>query len=296
MNELLDIFNLSFEANLEGPLLLAALVGIGFVVGILTGVFGVGGGFLINPLLLVLLGMKEKLVVGSSLTFTIGTAAAGTARHWRLGNVELKTMLILVAGALPGVLLGKYILGAMEAMGEETFRLTFRSFYLAVLLLTAAVVYRHFKRDRRTKSPLQRLPIGPGVDLVDGKLKDVSLSGLLVVGVVIGAMKGMLGIGGGVLFVPLLMMVVGLGPHLAVGTSLGVVGLSSIFGTILYGTSEGGVNMSLVMILLVGSAVGVQIGGWLSPKLHGKQLQRYFVYVVLVAAVLVAVSLISMLV
>ena len=103
--------------------------------------------------------------------------------------------------------------------------------------------------------------------------------------------KGLLGIGGGVLFVPLLLVAVGLRIHMAVGTSLAVVVLSSIFGTALYGQS-GEVNMLLVMSLLLGSAVGVQIGAWLCRELHAEKLQRSFGYVVLLAAVLVGVDLV----
>lgn len=292
MKELLDIFSLNFDANLQGPVLLAALVGIGFGVGILTGLFGVGGGFLINPLLIVLMGMQETLVVGSSLTFTIGTAAAGTARHRRMGNVEVKAMLILVSGALPGVFLGEMAHTTMrDALGPEHFGEVFRGLYLAVLLITAWVVYGHLGRDHKGKSFLQRVSLGPDVDLSGGGLKGVSLAGLVIVGVLIGLMTGLLGIGGGVLYVPLLLAVVGLNAHLAVGTSLGIVVFSSIFGTILYGRA-GKVNLLLVMTLLIGSAAGVQIGAWLCPRLHAKRLQRYFVCIVLLAATLVAADLV----
>jgi len=288
VNELLEIFSLNFDAHLQGPMLLVALMLIGLVVGILTGLFGVGGGFLVNPLLIVLMGMQETLVVGSSLTFTIGTAAAGTARHWRMQNVEVKTMLILVAGALPGVLLGQAAHTRMhEALGASCFAVAFRGLYLVMLLAIAWIVDANSARDRTGRSMLQRMSLGPHIDLPGGDMKHVSLPGLLLVGVSIGLTTGMLGIGGGVLFVPLLLVVVGLNAHLAVGTSLGVVLFGSIFGTILYGRT-GNVNLLLVMTLLVGSAVGVQIGAWLCQQLHAKKLQRYFVYVVLLAAFLVA--------
>lgn len=291
MNELLDMFNLSFEAYLHGPVLLLALVATGLVVGILTGMFGVGGGFLVNPLLMILLGIQETLVVGSSLCFTIGTAAAGTARHWRLGNVDPKTVIILVAAALPGVLAGKTLhVELRDALGPDWFAVLFRTFYLAMLLLTAWIVYSHPGQHHSGKSLLQRMPIGPYVNLTNADLDRTSLPGLCMVGVSIGLAKGLLGIGGGVMFVPMLLVVVGLRTHLAIGTSLGVVLLSSMFGTLLY--SDKGVNLLLVMALLVGSASGVQIGAWLCDRLHGGKLRRYFVYVVMFAAALVAVDLV----
>jgi len=292
MSELTDIFTLDFQAHLQGPALLAALVAIGFMIGILTGLFGVGGGFLINPLLIVLLGMQETLVVGSSLSFTIGTAAAGTARHWRKRNVEIRTALILVAFALPGVWLGEILhVGLRETLGEHCFSIAFMAFYLTMLLVTAWIVFRN-PEEHSGKSMLQRMPFGPRVDLPGAGREGTSLVGMFLVGMGIGLAKGMLGIGGGVLFVPLLMIVVGVRTHLAVGTSLGIVLCSSIFGTLLYGRT-GNVNLSLVMILLVGSAAGVQLGAWICECLHAGKLRRYFVYVVLAAAALTAYKLVG---
>jgi len=291
MNELREVFSLNFDAHLQGAALLVALAAIGFIVGILTGLFGVGGAFLINPLLIVLMGMRETLVVGSSLTFTIGAAASGTARHWRMKNVEVKTMVILVVGALPAVLVGQLAHVAMrDALGPAFFAAVFRTLYLAVLLVTAWVVYADTGRGGSGESPLQRMRLGPRVDLSGANLKRVSLPGFLLVGGSMGLTNGLLGIGGGVLLVPLLLTVVGLKAHLAVGTSLGVMGFGSIFGTVLYGRT-GDVNLLLVMTLLAGSAVGVQIGAWICQQLQAKKLRRRFAHVVLLAAALVAADL-----
>lgn len=296
MKELLELFRMDFNAYIHGPMLLLALVGIGFIVGVLTGLFGVGGGFLVNPLLLVLLGIQETLVVGGSLCFTIGTGAAGMARHWRTKHIDFKAALFLALGAIPCVMLGKYLhMGLRNGLGEAHFAVVYRILYLIILLITAWVVFRAPVGTGKTQSLLQRLPVGPQVDLAGGELIRVSVPGILLVGGIIGLMKGLLGIGGGVLFVPLLLAVVGLQMHLTVGTSLGAVVVSSIFGTLLYGQS-GEVNMLLVMSLLVGSAVGVQIGARLCHKLAAKRLQRYFIGVVLVTAIMVAADLLIKLV
>ena len=291
MNELLELFGLNFDAYLQGPLLFAALIGMGFLVGVMTGLFGVGGAFLLNPLLIVLMGIQETLAVGVSLSFTIGTGTAGMARHVRLKNVDIKAALLLSIGALPCVMLGKLLHEILrDGLGPTNFAVLFRMFYVLILLLTAWLVFRGPKGAEEGPSLLQRIGLGPRVDLANGRLKQISLPGLLLVGGSIGLIKGLLGIGGGVLFVPLLLVTVGLSIHLAVGTSLGVVVLSSIFGTILYGHS-GDVNLLLVMVLLVGSAAGVQLGAWICHQLQAKSLQRYFGFVVLLAVVLVAVDI-----
>ena len=131
MNELLELFSLNFDAYLQGPLLLVALMGMGFFVGVMTGLFGVGGAFLLNPLLIVLIGIQETLVVGASLSFTIGTGAAGTARHMRLKNVDIKTAVLLCAGALACVMLGKLLHeGPRDGLGAANFAVLFRIFYV----------------------------------------------------------------------------------------------------------------------------------------------------------------------
>ena len=288
MSELADLFSANFEAYLHGPALFAALAFIGLGVGILTGLFGVGGGFMVNPLLIVLLGLQETLVAGSTLSFTIGTSAAGVSRHRRLGNVQPKAMVWLLVGALPCVLVGQFLHVKLRGMfGPVRFGLVFRGLYLAALIATMWVMKRGPSQHTNGRSLVQRLPVGPYISLGSGGLDHVSVPGVCLVGGCIGVVLGLLGIGGGVLFVPLLHVAVGLSTHESVGTSLGVILFSSTFGTLLYGLG-GHVNLLLVMILLTGSTVGVQIGAWICQRLHSSKLRQYFVYVVLLACILVA--------
>ena len=291
MNELSGLFSLDFSAYLQGPWLVAAMVGIGLLIGMLTGLFGVGGAFLLNPFLIVLMGIQETLAVGTSLGFCIGTGSAGVARHLRMQNVDLKAVAYLVAGSLPCVLLGNVLHeGLRDRLGADMFSIVFRIFYLVILLLTAWIVFRQPRQHASGKSVVQRMRLGPDVELPNSSLKEVSVVGLLLAGGTLELLQGLIGIGGGVILVPLLIAVVGLNMHMAVGTSLGVVLLSSLFGTGLYGQA-GEVNMLLVMSLLLGSVVGVQLGAWICWRLHATRLQRSFGYVVLLAVLLVAIDL-----
>ena len=281
------------SAYLGGAALLAALAALGTVIGVLTGLFGVGGGFLITPLLIVLLGIDESLAVGSSLCFIIGTAAAGLRRHMRLKNVEPKSMLILSVGAIGGTVLGAMLhefLRSALAEGALDFKEMMRILFVVLLVGTAWLVYRGPARHESGKSLLQRLRGWPRVDLPAAGLRDVSLIGLCLVGGLIGVSTGLLGIGGGVLFMPMLLLVVGLRAHQAVGTSLGVVLFSSITGTVEHGVA-GNVNLVAAMALLVGSTLGVQLGAWLCAELHATRIRRYFAIIVFLAAVMVAADL-----
>jgi uncharacterized membrane protein YfcA len=287
-------FHVGTEAYLDGAALVCALAGMGLGVGVLTGLFGVGGAFLVTPLLNVLFGIPYPVAVGSSLSFTIGTSASGWARHVRLRNFEPLSMLLLTLGAMVGVVFGALLNGYLKSMfgrgGSENYTLVMHGLFVAVLLLTAYMVVHGGASARGGRSVLQRAKLPPNVRLKAADLDDVSLPGIVAVGLLIGVTKGLLGIGGGVLFMPLLVVVVGLTAHQAVGTSLGVVVFSSIVGTIVYG-HKGDVNLWIVMSLLVGSTVGIQIGAWLCQKLHARRLRQYFAVVVLLTAGLVAADI-----
>lgn len=281
-------FETGVAGYLDGPMLLAGLASLGLVVGVLTGLFGVGGAFMVTPLLNILFGIPYEQAIASSLSFTIGTSASGVRRHLRLGNYELRSMMMLATGAIGGAFLGaraNFLLS--DAMGENTFTLTMHGLF-AILLVTAALMTALPSPSARgRKSLLQRLPIGPHIDLPAANLPGVSVPGAVATGILLGFTSGMMGIGGGVLMVPLLLTVLGLSPHKAVGTSLGVIVISAITGTILYGL-KGDVTLWIVMPLLVGSTVGIQIGAAICDRLHPKRLKQYFAVVLFVVAVVVA--------
>ena len=282
------------QAFLSGPGLVAMLVVLGLGIGVLTGLFGVGGAFLVNPILIVAVGINEPLVIGSSLSFTIGAAATGAARHARSSNIDLRSTLIIGLGAVLGAVLGADLLTRLQAALEPlSFRALVRALYCALLLLTAWVVLRSGRQHYSGKSLLQRLPLPPHVDLRGTGLTSVSLPGLVLIGLIIGVITGLLGIGGGVLLVPLLLLV-GMTTHKAVGTSLGVVLFSSVAGTIKHALN-GNVSLIIVMSMLVGSSVGVQIGAAICEKLHARKLRRYFAGIVLLAAVMTAAGLANIL-
>jgi len=291
MNEVLSLFDLNFEAHFQGPWLLVALAGFGLLVGVLTGLFGVGGGFLITPLLRVAFGVPYLLAIGSGLSFTIGTSSSGTSRHLRLGNLEPRCMLILAGTSMVATVAGATLNGFLEnTLGEDNHTMMMHILFIMMLTVTAWLVGRNRPPHRSGKSLLQRFPLGPRIDLPRAKLKGVSVPGICAVGLLIGLLKGMMGIGGGVVFMPLLILVVGLTPHQAVGTSLGVVVFSSIAGAGKYAMS-GNVNLCIVMALLVSSVFGVQIGAFICDRLHAARLRKYFALVVVLTVAVLAVDL-----
>ncbi len=294
MDALMDVLNLHVQADLAGPMLWVSLVFIGLGVGVLTGLFGVGGGFLAVPAMNILLGIPYEIAIGSSLNFIVGTSIAGLGKHIRAKHVEGKTVFVLAIGSMVGAVLGDMLQDVMIvhlARGDEvTFDNIMTGLFIVLLLLTAWVVFAGPKEHHTGLSPMQRLGVGPRVDLPGAGLLGVSLPGMILTGLGVGVVTGIFGIGGGVLFVPILLLLVGLSAHQAVGTSLGVVLLASIAGTIKKGYA-GKVSLSVAMALLLGSAIGVQLGAWLCVKLHANKLRRAFAGIVLISAMLMAASL-----
>ena len=283
---------------ISGPVLLAALASLGLFIGILTGLFGIGGGFLIVPLLNILFGIPYSLAVGSSLSFTIGTSTAGILSHRRQGNVDLRTVLSLSAGSMVGAVLGDAIhqyLKTRVAVNEGQFQTIMDGIFVVMLLVAAWLVFLGPREHADGRSFLQRLPLPPRIDLPGVKLSGVSLPGLSGVGLAIGILIGLLGIGGGVLFMPVLLMV-GLTAHQAVGTSLGIVVLASVVATVKKGLGGGQISLIVAMALIVGSVVGVQIGAWLCGRMHDRNLRRYFAMLVGLVALTVGLRLIIALV
>jgi len=270
--------------------MIGSLLGVGLLIGTLAGLFGVGGGFLTVPILESLFGFNFTISVGSNLASSVGTSSVGLSRHAKLGNVEPRTMLLLALGSVPGALIGAEIHQQLYSLMGDEFRQLMRGLFVVLLLAAAWLVWRGPKRTPHGKSLMQRLPIGPYVDLPRAGIDRVSLTGLIVMSLGVGVLVGLMGVGGGVLFMPLLVMVVGMSAHQAVGTSLGVVLCSTTVAVLRYG-AEGRVSLWIALSILTGSAVGVQFGSWLCDRMHARRLRRYFALLVIGAAALLVVKM-----
>jgi len=281
------------DSTLTGTVLILALAALGLAIGVISGIFGVSGGFLMTPMLAVLFGIDYTLAVGSGLCCFVGTSASGFVRHRRLGNVAAKTALYLATGSVIGVLLGDVLLDAMKIhFGDPYFTPVMHALNVVLLLTAAWLVQRRPAASHDGKHLLQRLPLGPSVDL-QPNLRHFSASGLAAIGLFVGLLSGVLGTGGGVLIVPILIAVVGLTPHRAVGTSLGVILPTAIIGVAKKGLGDGKVSLVIAMSLLIGSTVGVQVGAFICQRLHAGRLRRYFVALVLISAAMVATELVG---
>ena len=299
---MIDFFNLiapEFSSYLNGPLFFLSLAGLGFIIGILAGIFGVGGGFLLVPLMNILLGIPIELAAGSATCYIIGTSTTGIIKHFHKDNIEIKAALFISFGSMFGAVSGDMLQDSLVLLAggnRSLFEQIMQGVFILLLLVIAWVMSRESsydeKSDIRPITFLQKMRLGPDTDLPRSEQIGVSIIGLFGIGFSGGVLTGLMGISGGVLFMPILVLGVGLAPHLAVGTSLAVVLVGSISAVIKKSLSGSGkVSLPITVALLAAGAVGVRIGIAISHKLHGERLKKYFSIIVLGAAVMVAVKL-----
>jgi len=305
MSDYFQLISPSFTSFLTGPVFLISLAGLGFLIGILAGVFGVGGGFLLVPLMNILLGIPMDIAAGSATCYIIGTSTTGVIKHFHKKNIELKAAIYISIGSMLGAVSGDILQDSLIAFSGGNrilFDQIMQGVFILILLVIAWVMSRETsydeKSDIRPVTFLQKMELGPNTNLPMSGQIGVSIVGLLGIGFIGGILTGLMGISGGVLVMPILVLGVGLAPHLAVGTSLAVVLVSSISAVIKKGISAntvtgGKVSLPIALSLLASGTIGVRIGIAISHKLHGNKLKKYFSIIVLAAALMVLVKLVS---
>ncbi len=270
---------------------------IGASIGVLTGMFGVGGGFLITPLLNVLLGVPISIAVGTGVVQILGVSTAGIYRRRGEGLIDYKMALILFGGNYVGVRLGARTLGwlnGLESISLGSRRAPAGEVYtlliFAVLLIGIAVWMFLDTSRSHTEEPPQglfaRVRLPPYTHLASVGGTPLSIPVLSYFGLALGFLTGLLGIGGGVILLPALVYLVGMRTHCAAATSLVIVWLTSFVATITHSLA-GNTDLLLAVPLLVGGSLGLQVGVNVCNRTGGARLRRYFCFVVLAAVVLI---------
>jgi len=242
---------------------------VGSSIGVLSATFGVGGAFILTPILNAM-GMPIILAIGTSLTFTIGISLAAGVGHFRRGNCSLRTTGLITLFTLIGVTISYEIVQRLAVVGlaERYVGVVF----IAMLILTSIFVYK--------KSANSSLDIyDPYIKAspyctIEGDRR-VSLWNFVVVGLFVGFLKGFLGVGGGFILMPLLIWVVGMTPHSAVGTSLSILFASSIYASTIY-AFDGKVDYFAAAILAFSAYWGSKYGLRVVNKCDNKSLTRHF--------------------
>ena len=288
-----------FFPNAGVEINLAWLLSLGLTVGILSGFFGVGGGFLVTGGLIVF-GVPPTFAVGTGLTFIMGSSLINTLKHRKLGNVDVRLGLFMIVGTIPGVELAKRVLLQLEASGNEG--PTVRYVYVVVLAILGLFLVYDFLRSKKERTDssdriftgalvdcVRRVPFPPRVSLPVSGIPDISLWVLVAIGFAVGFFAGLLGAGGGFLLMPVLVYVVGVPTVTAVGTDLFQIVVTGSFGTLTYALADR-VDLIMALIMLGAASLGSQLGTMATRVVDGSRLRMLYGLTMLAGSVAIALE------
>ena len=274
---------------------LPALIALGVAVGLIAGVFGVGGGFILTPLLSAVLGIPVPIAVGTGLCQMVGTASVALLRHRKLAQGDERFGLLMAAPSLVGVATGAHCvkalseLGNLELAGQPVPIVTLVLYIAFILFLLGGALAMWQRGSARSdeleyvrRGPFARLQLGPLVDLPAVRLSRVSAFVIAYSGLGLGFLSGLLGVGGGIALIPLLLYGFGFPIRHAAGTGISVLLVTAIVGTLVH-AAQGHVHLGLALVLLVGASISAQVGAELTSKLPARFLRQGFIWVIGVA-------------
>jgi uncharacterized membrane protein YfcA len=268
------------------------LVGLGGLVGLLSGLFGVGGGFLLTPLL-IMIGIPPTVATASDANQIVAASTSGTFAHARGGTVDFKMGILMLIGGLLGGTVGVRIIHCLRTAGEANFVITVT--YVVMLGSIGSYMFADSVRGLRggvAKESLQRLPRRPSIYArlvsglpwkIDFKKSGVRLSVLtpLLLGALVGVLAAIMGVGGGFIMVPVMVYLLRMPMHVVVGTSLFQILFTCSNVTVMQAWMNHTVDFILALILLFGSVVGAQIGARIGKRLKADQLKILMSVIVL---------------
>ncbi|MEP0156217.1 sulfite exporter TauE/SafE family protein [Pseudophaeobacter sp.] len=277
------------------------LLGLGGLVGIMSGMFGVGGGFLMTPLLF-FIGIPPVVAVATGATQLVASSFSGVLAHFRRRTVDIKMGLVLQAGGLIGAGLGVIVFNYLKSLGQVDLLVTL--FYVVFLGIVGTLMFIEslnaiFKSRRAGGAPAPRRQRG-WVHALPFKMR-FRTSGLyisvippLMVGVVVGILAAIMGVGGGFIMVPAMIYILGMPTKVVVGTSLFQIILVTAFTTMLHATTNYTVDIVLAVLLLVGGVIGAQIGTRVGVFLKAEQLRILLALMVMLVCTKLGLDLLLM--
>jgi uncharacterized protein len=275
------------------------LLAIGGGVGLLSGLIGVGGGFLLTPLL-IFLGIPPTIAVGTGSNQVVAASVSGALAHWRRGNVDLAMGAVLLAGGIVGSTLGVWIFRVLRALGQIdlVISLFYVVFLSAIGFLMLVESVRAWQRSRNPSAPRRKLHQHYLVHRLPLRMRfrrsKLYISALVPfgLGLIAGVLTAIMGVGGGFLMVPAMIYLVGMPTSVVVGTSLFQIIFVTANVTFLQAVGTHTVDLILAAVLMVGSVIGAQFGTRLGVKLRGEHLRALMGLIVLAIAARVAWTLV----
>jgi uncharacterized protein len=265
------------------------VLGLGGLVGFLSGVFGVGGGFLMTPLL-IFIGIPPAVAVGTEATQILASSFSGVLAHMRRNNVDFKMGTVLVVGGSLGSAFGIWLFRLLRRLGQIDVAISLA--YVVFLGIVGALMFQESLRSllrRRRKGGPQRVKLHRHYWVHGLPLKmrfhrsKLYISTLMPVGIgfFVGILAAIMGVGGGFIMVPAMIYLIGMPTSIVVGTSLFHIALVTALTTYLHAVTNYTVDIVLGMLLIVGGVIGAQIGSRVGTYLRGEQLRILLALMVL---------------
>jgi uncharacterized membrane protein YfcA len=272
---------------------LLLLLGLGGLVGFLSGLFGVGGGFLMTPLL-IMMGIQPTIAAASDANQIVAASASGTYAHARAGSVDFKMGFLLLLGGLAGGSVGVLLIRVLRGLGQAD--LFISATYVVMLGAIGSYMLVDSIKEIRGKVRVQVIEARPSVwaRLVNDlpwrtgfprSRVDHSVLMPLGLGVLVGTLSAIMGVGGGFIMVPVMVYLLRMPMHVVVGTSLFQILFTCANVTVLQAAVNHTVDFVLALVLLIGSVIGAQLGTQINKRLRAEQLKILMAIIVLVVMV-----------
>ena len=286
-----------------------SFIGTGFFIGILSGLFGVGGGFLLVPLLNIIFNVPYNIAIGSSLLQMVGTSAAASLKHRDYGNIDYKLAGFILMGSIVGAEFGARILMWLKSLGTimihgstiSKMDLWINLIYIVLLSLVGISMFLESKKakkraprggvvDTAFSQKIQNVKIPPITSLPISNIEYISIYCLIVLGFGVGILSGLLGIGGAFILNPILIYLIGVPTSVAIGTSLFQTIFVSGYGALTH-FFKGNVDFVLVACILTGSIIGSQLGARIHNNIRGAHVRYYFSLLIFFTAGIILIKL-----
>lgn len=275
------------------------ILGLGGLVGVLSGMFGVGGGFLATPMLF-FIGIPPAVAVATQANQIVASSVSGLLAHFRRKTVDFKMGWVLLAGGLVGSALGMIVFNYMKSLGQVDLLVQMSYvFFLGIvgslMFVESLTAIRRAKKvgprkpaARRHKSWIYAMPLK-----VRFRTSGLYISVIppLLVGALVGVLSAVMGVGGGFVMVPAMIYLLHMPTKVVVGTSLFQITFVAAFTTLLHATTNYTVDAVLALLLLIGGVIGAQFGTQIGLKLKAEQLRILLASLVLIVCGKLALDL-----
>jgi uncharacterized protein len=274
------------------------ILGLGGIVGFLSGMFGVGGGFLITPLLF-FIGVPPAVAVATGANQVVASSISGVLAQLRRKGVDFQMGTVLLLGGFIGSAIGVWVFSIMTRLGQID--LFVQLSYVIFLGLIGAMMFqesvRSLLRSRKAGAPIRRSHVHSWVHGLPFKVK-FRASGLYIsvippvlIGAAVGFLSAIMGVGGGFILVPAMIYLLGMPTKVVIGTSLFQIIFVTSFTTVMHAVNSQTVDMLLALLLILGGVIGAQIGTRVGVRLKAEQLRILLSLLVLTVSIRIAVDL-----